>query len=107
MTQGIVSVVKNGEVILKIVAGSDGMNAGKLAPEIKKRNAVLSLEELHSLAIEVGFGCEKCLVVLGKESDFHMTEDDLPPLYRKTFSDPKFNPRWECGLADHVIVVKL
>lgn len=102
MTNGIVSVLKNGEVALKVVAGCDGYNADALAglltpdthPEVAWR-----------LALEAGFGCEDCLVVQHPGGDVYRGEGELNPLYRERFSDPRFNPRWECGLCGHVRVV--
>jgi hypothetical protein len=105
-TQGIVSLVKNGAVALKCVAGCDGYNAPKVADWLRE-NPDADGRAVYRACIDVGFGCRDCLVVL--TPNFHVAEceNDLSPLYRKTFLDPRFNPRWDCGLAAHVEVVSV
>lgn len=54
----------------------------------------------------LGFGCPRCLVVMD-EREALGAGDELAPLYRQTFDDPRFNPRWQHGTAHHVEVVEI
>jgi len=118
-TQGLVTVVskKNGTVLLKAVTGMDGDRAKRLARELKKRWP-LSLKEAHVIAKQVEFGPPESLVVFTREEIcLDHEEEPLPiielleelpgnyELYRTTFDKPRFNPRWERGTADHIIVI--
>jgi len=107
-TQGVVSITKDGRVQIKIVVGCDGYRAPAVAKQLQLRGAVPDAAEAYNIAQKIGFGCERCRVVLS-DSDT-ITEDDpdeLGPLYRSTFDDPKFNPRWEQGIAAHTEIVEL
>ena len=107
-TQGIVTIVRDEKVVMKFIAGCDGMSAGKLARALKKRGTVPKLSEAYNLSRELNFGSPKSLVVMGeKRSKFDRSIGRLPVLYRRTFSQPRFNPRWKDGTADHVKVVEL
>jgi len=100
MTQGIVSVFENNQVILKAVAGCDGYEAEKLARRIKAEG-LRDAESVYKAAMEVGFGSEESLVVLDSERIYYPYGDNqVGPLYRQTFSNPKFNPRWQCGSVE-------
>lgn len=105
-TQGIVTVIVGDKVIAKAVAGSDGYNAEFLAAEIK-RNHLVNPDEILSAAKRVQFGDKEDLVVQGPDANLFEGDEDLGGLYfdRTKFEDPRFNPRWECGLADHVEIV--
>lgn len=93
---------------MKIVAGCDGMNARKVANAIKKLGRVPTLTEAYNIATKAPFGSEESLVVMGKQrSKFKGSKEPLGPLYRQTFNQPRFNPRWEYGTADHIVVVDL
>lgn len=105
-TQGLISVVKNRKVVMKIVAGCDGYNAEKLAQEIKE-SWPISAQKAYDLAVQHNFGCIDDLVVLLKSKFIFEGDRDLSPLYRKTFNKPKFNPRWKCGIAAHTVVIKV
>jgi len=106
-TQGLVTIQKNGEVVMKIVAGCDGMQAGTLASAIRGLDRVPGLYEAYDLALKVGFGSKENLVVLEKKASFHQCEEILSRRYRRTFKQPRFNPRWKYGTADHIQVVNL
>ena len=107
MTQGIVTVVKDGKVIIKIITGSDGKKAAKLAKRIEKDSTLKSAKDLYALAIKIGFGGEDSLVVLTETKTFHKTGERINRRYRQTFNQPEFNPRWKEGTAEHVKVVNL
>lgn len=107
-TQGIVSVVVNGAVVCKAVAGCDGMEAPYLASLIAQER-LTDPKEIHDLAECIGFGCDRCRVVQGPEGfafGIDIGDEDFER-YRRTFGDPRFNPRWEHGTADYVEVVEL
>ena len=53
------------------------------------------------------FGSQACLVVLTEDGEYDNCDSELSSRYRETFSDPRFNPRWKEGTADHVRVVEV
>lgn len=105
-TQGVVSLVRDGEVAMKFVAGCNGQNAKLLALSVRT-DGVGNLDSALRLGLACGFGCPECLVVVGKDGHVtHALGDPVSPLFRQTFADPNFNPRWELGSADYVEVVE-
>jgi len=104
-TQGIISIVKNNEVIFKCIAGCNGMTANKTAKELKKIENP-TLDEVYNICKSNDFGCE-CLIVQTKDSFKGAEEDEeLPELFKLKFNEPSFNPRWECGLASYVEIIE-
>ncbi|MBE3084617.1 MAG: (2Fe-2S)-binding protein [Bacteroidetes bacterium] len=104
-TNGILSITKNGQTIIKVVCGCDGMDIPELAKAIKKKK-LITAEDIYNLARK-HVGCEKCLVVQDAEGNFFgLEEDDLPKLYKEKFLDPKFNPRWERGTAAYTEIIE-
>lgn len=91
---------------MKAVCGCGGHNVKKLSDEINKIKSVTK-EEMYKIALLVGFGCEKCLVVQDAVGVEKSNPDDVGELYRQKFNDPNFNPRWECGLVAEKIVMEL
>jgi hypothetical protein len=106
-TQGVVSVVVGDKTVVKAVAGSDGYNANLLVEEIR-RGHLVTPEDVLNAAKRVGFGHESDLVVQGPDENLFEGDEDLAGLYldRSKFLDPRFNPRWNHGTADHVEVVE-
>jgi len=104
MTQGMVSVRKDGKVVMKIVAGCEGQKAEGVSSAIKKLWPV-TMDVAYRVALANGFGCRDCLVVV-IESDIHHGEADdaLFERYKVHFEDPNFNPRWECGFAEYLAI---
>jgi len=105
-TQGIVSLVRGGKVVYKVIAGCNGMNARAVAEAVLQLPWV-SCGEIYEEAACARFGSEACLVVQSADEEFHFTGGELGPRYREKFSDPAFNPRWERGTAAHVLIVDL
>ena len=109
-TQGLVTVKSGDKVLMKVVAGCDGNNAQKLADKLKDTWPVDAFKA-YQLAQEVGFGDEDCLVAItiseAVSGGDKVGDEELGPLYRTTFQQPEFNPRWENGTADHVIVINV
>ena len=105
-TQGLVTIVKDDEVQMKIITGTDGYNADKLADWLRK-NPEAKPQEVYDKALSLSFGSKTSLVVQyapdKRVADPDM--DDLPDLYREKFSEPEFNPRWRHGTADHIVVI--
>ncbi len=107
MTQGLVSFRHGGRVVLKIVSGCDGMHAEKVGERIKKVHPV-SLKEAYHLALGSGLGCRDCLVAMNSDhAFFEFKDEELSTLYRETFDDPEFNPRWDLGTSDYTCVVDI
>jgi len=106
MTQGLISVTHNDEVVMKIVVGCNGYHFKKVVKQLKGEWPV-SLERAYEIALENDFGSENCLVVMDGNSEIFKGDEDHSPLYRETFADPNFNPRWECGLTDKFEILKV
>jgi hypothetical protein len=102
MTPGMITIMENNKVIMKIVAGSNGFNAPTLAEEIKKAWP-LSIFEVYALAVVKKFGDERTyLVVLDEEKIlFSQGDDNISTLYRATFHRPAFNPRGAQGTTEY------
>jgi hypothetical protein len=104
-TQGLVTIMSDKRVLMKVVAGCDGYNAKKLAVLIEKSWPV-SKEDAIKLAVKTKFGCPDCLVVI-TDQDTQEGSEELGLLYFKTFQKPKFNPRWKHGTAPYTKVIKI
>ncbi|MFA6341028.1 MAG: hypothetical protein WCX27_02190 [Candidatus Paceibacterota bacterium] len=104
--QGLVTVMKDDKVVMKIVTGTGGYYARKLAYTIKCSGRIPSLEEAYDLAVKCLWSNTETLVVMDEKKILFKGKGNLGRLYRKTFALPKFNPRWECGLIDHFRIVK-
>lgn len=103
-TQGIVSVRERDEVVMKVVAGSDGYNAPQVAARLQQEWPI-DAERAYDIAVEEVFGTTHNLVVLTLGKAVFKGDEELDPRYAATFSDPNFNPRWEQGIADYVEIV--
>lgn len=116
-TQGIVSIldVDGKNVLFKVIAGSDGYNAAKLAQWVREQadTFVFTIKNVYEAAKQVSFGTTETLVVQDSAGslcyDGDGGPDELGGLYRdyEKFRDPRFNPRWEQGIADYIEVVVL
>lgn len=62
-TQGILSIMVDDKVILKLVTGSDGYNIPKIAKDVKKEK-VTSLERLKELCIKHGLSLESPSLII-------------------------------------------
>jgi len=109
-TQAVVSVTVGGRTAAKVVCGCNGMNAGRLAEAVRKLKVIPSSGEFFEMVRDCDLGCGDCLVAMDAEmivgGGGGLDPDDLDGgRYRATFDDPRFNPRWARGTADHVEVV--
>lgn len=105
-TQAIISLVKKGHTFIKIICGCDGYNAEKLVKNIKDSKPD-NIKDIYIMALENGFGCKECLVVMDSESIFFDGDENIGPLYREKFYNPSFNPRWKAGISDIVSIIKI
>jgi hypothetical protein len=105
-TQGLVSIVRDGKVQFKAIAGCNGMQSPTLAAAIRE-SPPETIDELALLCCGASFGCCDCTVIQGEAGVITSAKDELGPLYAEKFSDPRFNPRWYLGTADYVEVVEL
>ena len=109
MTQGMVVVIDGGQVVMKVVAGCNGMNAGVLAEAIRSERRIESAR-VFEMAECSYFGCPGCLVVVTKEA-VTMSEGPVElsgdlVRYRETFNDARFNPRWENGSVEYLEIIE-
>lgn len=103
-TQAVVSVVVRDSVVLKVVVGCCGSAAPEYAKWLRSEPTVPTLQQARAKALELRLGCSECLVVM--DAEHFQALDDIGPLYRETFQQRRFNPRWENGTADIVRVVR-
>ncbi len=105
MTQGLVSVLSGPQVLMKVVAGNDGMRAQEVGKAIRVFVAMYgqlpTVDEAYSMAAERGFGCVDCLVVMTKDARRFDGDDELSPAYQDTFDQQGFNPRKSDGVSDY------
>jgi hypothetical protein len=110
-TQGLVTLLDDkGGVGMKIVAGCNGQSAGQVAARCMMLGRIPSVPEALQIAQEANYGCPGCIAVVTPDRIVLGGEDADPEgpwtsLYRATFGDPKFNPRWARGTADHSVVL--
>lgn len=105
-TQGVLSVVRGGEVVVKLVTGSDGYQLPKLAEVIREKRLV-DVVDIYVEAERLHIGSCGSLYVFDRDGSCVTNGDDLPDKYRETFTVPQWNPRWERGTADYIEVVNL
>jgi len=109
-TQGVVSIAIDGKTVIKATVGCNGYNADQLAELIRTSN-LEKPEDIERVANQAQFGCSECRVIQAgadATATIFRGDDDLSALYfdRDKFFDPQFNPRWEEGTADHVVVIE-
>lgn len=109
MTNGIISVVKKGHVLAKIITGCDGNKlVGVVVDKIRKNPKIIdSATDLYADVLSTGFGSKDSLIVMTKNTIFHECNEEPDARYRETFNQARFNPRWENGSADFIEVVNL
>jgi hypothetical protein len=80
------------------MAECGGENAGALRDAIENRKLTNAddYEEIYDLALKMGVGCKRCLVVRNANSCSRLDKEnprkDYPAFFSKNFSDPSFNP---------------
>ena len=109
-TNGIISIIKNGKVLYKIIAGCDGYDA-------KEGAKYLLINPPHSMKdayLNSHMGCAACLIVQS-EDGFYCEGEEIfeepdgvdEQRYRLTFQNKYFNPRWWIGACYYTYVVDL
>jgi len=110
MTQGLLTILKNGKVYYKVVCGCDGFEIPKLKRSVRKTSP-RNIKELWERARKLSVGCDSCLVVISKSKMYFKGETDdwkrAEPIYRTTYNQPDFNPRWDIGSADYMEKITL
>lgn len=97
-TQGMITLTRDNEVRMKIIAGCNGgfvidtLNQIMEAIDDKTR-----LPAIYAIALAAKLGCKKCLVILTKTGIYHELDEPISDLYRETFEKRRFNPRWDNG----------
>lgn len=100
--QGMVTFTSNGNVVMKVVVGFEGMLAKKVAERLKSEWP-LTAKEAWTIASEERFGNYETLVVVTEDEMFYegkIMKNELT-FYRKTFHKPDFNPRMDNGETDY------
>ena len=108
-TNGMISLVKGGKVIIKIIAGCDGYNAEKTAIEIMKYLQIdgdeIYLSDLFEICKLKKFGCDDCLTIMNESKSLSRAQSVEPKEYRETFEDPQFNPRNKNGSVEYLFII--
>lgn len=109
-TQAVVSVRKDGQMVFKFVVGCNGAQAPDFADGLRSLGHVPTLLEALEIAATTLYGCSECFITVTPEavrpySRYSDYVDEPNSLYRRTFDDPRFNPRWEQGTAAYTEIV--
>lgn len=109
-TQGLLSATKNGKLLFKIITGSDGYNVPKLAQWLKE-NPSAQMDDVWKQAATL-FAKDSLVLQLSPtevicDNEWAKPNLDSECLYRTTFENPSFNPRWESGIAEYCETVEL
>jgi hypothetical protein len=112
-TQGMVSVIKGGKVVAKVVTGCNGSRTAQLASVIGAHGKYDPLT-LAQDAKTFKVGCSDCLLIAGENPDapqkvsvYGAADGAQVDLVVRTFQQENFNPRWERGSCDYVYRVDL
>ena len=95
---------------MKVVAGSNGYNVDALAMLVRPlliEGKVPTVEAAAMAAVQANFGGPANLVVVNDHEIFCESGYDPNPLYRRTFHDPQFNPRWRRGTVDNLVILEI
>ncbi len=91
-TPGLVSVTLGGTVHVKAVCNCNGSAFQRLAERIHSTGSTTA-HEVFKAAQEVGFGCSKCLFVIGPNVVMRAAEcAETPAAYLTTFEHPTYHP---------------
>jgi hypothetical protein len=90
---GIVIITDGDGIAAKVIGRCGGLNAFTLAARIESFQPE-HLSTIANLALEVGFGCEECLVVITPTRAIHHGNADLAQRYWDTYWQPDVNPAW-------------
>jgi hypothetical protein len=102
----LVSVLKGGKVVLKVVVGCNISRTHKFAEEIRTSRQVPTLDEAVLLATRADFGCGDCLLIVD-EQESKCVDKTWKQFSHDHFADPNFNPRSIDGQAAITEIVDL
>lgn len=108
MKRGLVSVMRDGQVFMKLIAHTGGENAAELARRLGRSVCLPTIEEAFREAETCGFGGVNGLVVVTRERDKHNLGigHRVGDLYRNRFDDPHHNSGttgWSDSDCDKVV----
>jgi len=111
-TQGMLTIMKDDEVLYKVICGCNGYNISNLAREINNMKVSdISDVMLYYIALRY-VGCPDCLVVQSKKRIIYQGRlvrpneySDTWKRYIKYFRKYDFNPRWDRGEVEYFTAV--
>ena len=105
-SKGMISVVSEGNVVMKIITGCFGYNAYEVSKVLKK-NWPIDIYRAYDFALYLQFGATDSLVVMNENDIQYHGTDKIKDNYRNTFNYPDFNPCWEDGDDNHVVIIEV
>lgn len=113
-TQGLVTFRQDRQVLAKVTVAHDGAMAFRFAEAVRNvqdDTIYTDPQALAGIAAQIKFGCDKCIVVATRDGCFSPTNEmpssDYVDRAARTFDDEIFNPRWDRGTADYILVVQI
>lgn len=103
---GMITFVRNGEVVMKVISGIGGRNVIPIGKRMQDRWPI-SGEEAYEMAMESSLGNKYSLVVMTKDDIIYRGYDYPCDLYRESFELPDFCPRVLDGKIDNVEIVNV
>lgn len=103
-TQGLLSIVRDGRTLWKIITGSDGYNIPRVAYNFAVSGIPDDIDAVYVIVVEL-FRPSSSLFVLGESEWRGGNCDEVPYMYGETFHRPEFNPRWRYGTADYAMIL--
>ncbi len=107
VAHGVVSIVRDGQVQMKLVVQCNGRNSLTFGHTINSRGKIPTLRQAYETALGHRFGCPDCLVVLVEGNVLCRELGMVGKRFVPTFNEELFNPNAADGHADHVVVVTL
>lgn len=113
-TQATLTLLRDGKVVRKIVAGCNGDGMEALRDRLEN-DPTDDLGKLIEHCIGLSVGCPRCLLIQSSPDKIttliQKDVDDFSPgeytRWRETFYNPTFNPRWDNGTASYSLVLDL
>jgi hypothetical protein len=111
-TEGMISILKDGMVHFKIVAGCNGHSVSEVAGGLRKLplNEYRAFNLRHLIREYYRFGCDDCLIVssrLGDDFIIHVPHANLQKYYWTKFDNLRFNPRRSSGEVAHLEIINM
>lgn len=106
-TQGLISVIRKGRVVMKIAVACGGQNESLLIARLLEKQWPFTIDTARQLAIECKFGCTCCLVVMTPSEVSFLGKGELSPIWRRTFGHRWFNPHGEAKPEDSAALLRV